>query len=408
MKADALPLSKLYDNLNKAYVIPCYQRPFAWDAEKVINLVTSIFDDAKTDSKLTSIGTCLFCEVINTGGKNPYGNNAPHSDAPNTVWEVVDGQQRLTALALVGFALRERMKTLAATGLEYSPPLELDQLFRTSRKMNGKTVPVLIRDEDNFDSGLKSDLARLLNYFAGNEPKPAIGVKLSRALDEVHSWVNENLDADSFPTFCSYFLSQCQFVQVVADDQDTAFSMFEPLNSTSAPLTAFEVFRSKVTRTLQPEPPSFPETYKLLDYDNALRDDVIKRSNELIFGTAQAYSGKRPKIHLVGLKQYLDGQATLDFVKRLEEGATFFNHVWRAQDFKAAWFDEETKNCIRFLKAAHHEAPLPILIRYFYTNPDRLSEVAKAIVGFFALWRAAFPTNKLPEVYAEPAHGRCS
>ena len=400
MQASALTILKLYDTLNKAYVIPSYQRPFAWSPAKATELLDAIHEDAKAGAKLTSIGTFLFCSVPFIGNVHPFGNNAPNSDAPNTIWEVVDGQQRLTVLAIIGFALKTHLSTLTAAGLVYSPILEFEQLYRTSRKSMGKTVPLLIRDEDNFDNGFKSDLSRLLNSFAGNEPFPPsnLGYRLQDTLVQITSWVTQNLTVANFPTFCNYFFKNCQYVQVEADDQDTAFMMFEPLNSTSEPLTAFEVFRSKVIRNVLPVP-DFHETFELLDYDNSKRDDVIRRSNHLVFTTAQVVSGERPRIHFVLLKHYLDAHVSSAFTSQFELGAQFMKSVWNTQTYSATWFDEETKNCIRFIKATNHDASLPLLMRYFQTNANQIPAIAKAIVAFFGLWRAAFPTNSLPDIY---------
>lgn len=399
MKADALALTKLYDTLNKAYVIPSYQRPFAWDPKKAIDLLESVLEDAQTSAKLTSLGTLLFCEVPVGGGNHPFGNNAPNSDAPNTIWEVVDGQQRLTVFSIIGYVLKKRLEVLAAAGLQYSPPIEFDLLFLTSRRKIGKNVPVLIRDEDDFDSGYQSDLAFLLNSFAGNQPfPPQVGERLLGTLKEIREWADTKLDAATFVQFCDYLLSKCQIIQVLADDQDTAFTMFEPLNSTSEPLTAFEVYRSKAVRTIQPLP-DFAKTLELLDYDNTKRDEVIKRSNTLIFAMSQAYSGERPRVHFVQLKQYLDNHVTAPFVTSFESGAEFFSSIWLKQTLTEAWFDEETKNCIRFLKASQHDAAIPVILRYFQTNRSYIPAVAKIIVAFYSLWRPAFPTNMLPDTY---------
>lgn len=399
MKADALPLNKLYDTLNKAYVIPGYQRPFAWGENKAIDLLETIRESAVSQLKLTSVGTFLFCNVPYVPGNHPFGNNAPLSVAPNTVWEVVDGQQRLTVLSIIGFVLRERLKVLTASGLAYTPPLEFDQLFTTSRRKTGTPVPLLIRDGDNFDNGYKSELSILLNSFAGNQKvSPTAGDRLTATFASISKWVEDNLDASTFPSFCDYLLSNCQYIQVEADDQDTAFTMFEPLNSTSEPLTAFEVFRSKVVRAVQPEP-SFVKTYDLLDYDQSKRDEVIKKSNTLVFSMAQVVSGERPRMHFLQLKQYLDKHIDPVFVLRLEAGAEFLQNVWFNQVYNAPWFDEETKNCVRFLKASNHDASMPILLRYFQTNKGDIPFVAKAIVAFYSLWRPAFPTNSLPDIY---------
>lgn len=400
MKADAIALTKLYDTLNKAYVIPAYQRPFAWDPKKAIDVLESVLDDANAKAKITSLGTLLFCEVpVGAGALHPFGNNAPLTDAPNTIWEVVDGQQRLTVFAIIGFALKKRLEDLTAMGLQYSPLMEFELLFLTSRRKTGKNVPVLIRDEDNFDTGYQSDLARLLNSFAGNEHfPPEIGKQLRGTLEDIRKWVDSKLDKTTFVLFCDYLLSRCQIIQVLADDQDAAFMMFEPLNSTSEPLTAFEVYRSKAVRSIQPLP-DFTHTLGLLDYDNNKRDEVIKRSNTLIFAMSQVFSGQRPRVHFVQLKQYLDQYVTLKFIRNFETSAVFFSSIWFNQTSTANWFDEETKTCIRFLKASNHDAAIPVILRYFLADPAQVPMVLKIIVAFYSLWRPVSPTNMLPDTY---------
>ncbi len=397
MKADALLLTKLYDTLNKAYVLPGYQRPFAWDKDKAIALLSAILEDATASAKITSLGTLLFCDIPGCGTNHPFGNNAANTVAPNTIWEVVDGQQRLTVFAIIGHALKERFKGLSAAGLQYSPPLEFEMLYETSRTRNGKNVPVLIRDGDNFDTGYTSDLAKMLDAFAGNQAWPAgVGPRLLETNDAIVNWVNDNLDPTNFALFCNHFLTKCTIVQVEADDQDTAFTMFEPLNSTSEPLTAFEVYRSKSFRQLAAQ---FPKTEALLAYDKTARDDVIKRSNNLIFAMAQAYSGQRPRIHFVPLKQHLDNHVDAAFINHFEAGAEFFRSFWIEQTATDVWFDDETKNCVRFLKAMSHDVVVPLLLRYFLSQKTWLPEVLKVIVSFYALWRPAFPTNNLPNIY---------
>jgi hypothetical protein len=160
MEAHAIPVLKLYETVNKAYVIPIYQRPFAWDSRKAEELLNAVLQDANDNAKITSLGTLLFCNI--PGGTNPFGNNTPATVAPSTMWEVVDGQQRLTVFAIIGHALNERHKALVNDGLVYSPPLEFEMLFATSRTRTGKTVPVLIRDGDNYDTGYQSDLAKMV------------------------------------------------------------------------------------------------------------------------------------------------------------------------------------------------------------------------------------------------------
>lgn len=394
MDAHAIPLLKLYETVNKAYVIPIYQRPFAWDSRKAEELLDAVLQDATDNAKITSLGTLLFCNIP---GANPFGNNSPATIAPSTMWEIVDGQQRLTVFAIIGHALNERHKALLKDGLVYSPPLEFDMLFATSRTRTGKTVPVLIRDGDNYDTGFQSDLAKMLNSFAGHADWPAgVGRRLVETRSAIVKWANEELNAGNFAIFSDHFLSKCTVVQVVADDQDTAFTMFEPLNSTSEPLTAFEVYRSQAVRHLNAQ---FPKTELLLAYEESKRDEVISRSNTLIFSMAQVNSGERPRIHFVPLKHYLDGQVAAPFIAHFEEAADFFRTVWLEQTATDAWFDDEAKNCVRFLKAMSHDIAIPLVLRYYLTQRADVGKVLKIVVAFYSLWRAAYPTNALPKTY---------
>lgn len=394
MDAHAIPLLKLYETVNKAYVIPLYQRPFAWDSQKAEELLNAVLEDANANAKITSLGTLLFCSIP---GANPFGNNTPGTIAPSTMWEVVDGQQRLTVFAIIGYALNERHRALVQAGLVYSPPLEFDMLFATSRTRQGKTVPVLIRDGDNYDTGFQSDLSMMLNAFAGHTAWPqGVGKRLVDTRNAIVEWVDSELNAANFATFCEHFLSKCTVVQVVADDQDTAFTMFEPLNSTSEPLTAFEVYRSKAVRHLGA---LFPKTELLLAYEETKRDEVISRSNTLIFSMAQVNSGVRPRIHFVPLKHYLDGQVTAPFIAHFEAAADFFRTVWLNQTATDTWFDDEAKNCVRFLKAMSHDIAIPLVLRYYLTQRADVGKVLKIVVAFYSLWRAAYPTNALPKIY---------
>ena len=394
MDAHAISLLKLYDTSNKAYVIPIYQRPFAWDSRKAEELLNAVLQDAVDNAKITSLGTLLFCNIP---GPNPFGNNTPATIAPSTMWEIVDGQQRLTVFAIIGHALNERHKALVPVGLAYSPPLEFDMLFATSRTRKGKTVPVIVRDGDNYDTGFQSELAKMLNSFAGHAAWPqGVGRRLVETTKAIVDWINNELNLNNFALFSEHFLSKCTVVQVVADDQDTAFTMFEPLNSTSEPLTAFEVYRSKAVRQLNAQ---FPRTELLLAYEESKRDEVISRSNTLIFSMAQANSGQRPRIHFVPLKHYLDGQVTNQFIGYYELAADFLRTIWFDQTATEVWFDDEAKNCVRFLKAMSHDIAVPLLLRYYLTQRADVGKVLKIVVAFYSLWRAAYPTNALPKTY---------
>lgn len=401
MRASAVPLSVLFNTTNKAYVIPNYQRPFAWDGDKACELLDSILEDCIEDEPITSLGTLLFFPVSTTN-KHPFGNNTPSSNAVNTLWEIIDGQQRMTVMSIIGYVLWKKLKDLQEKdGLAYNPSLDLRYFFGSKNKDDGVRVPSIIRDTDNFDNGYKSEIAKLHNFFNQITPlMPSdLGANIANVYEEISRWVDAKLDKNNFSKFCEYLLKNCNYIQVEADDQNTAFTMFETLNSTSVPLTAFEVYKSQIIRQLKESDISFKETDALLDYANSERDAVTKNSNTLVFAHSQAYIGKIPKRHFLALKKYLDKCVDKNSLETLEKGAKFLKEIWNDQSCQDGWFDSQTKDCIRFLKATKHEAPMPMMMRYYLSNPSDLKVVSKIVVAFFTLWRCGIPTNKLPDAY---------
>ncbi|MFJ4375112.1 DUF262 domain-containing protein [Pseudomonas japonica] len=77
-------------------VIPSYQRPYVWPSEDVVELLDQIMQACDAAQPHYYIGTILTSVVAprdSTGG--------------NTVYEVIDGQQRMTSLMLLALALAE-------------------------------------------------------------------------------------------------------------------------------------------------------------------------------------------------------------------------------------------------------------------------------------------------------------
>lgn len=69
---------------NAQYVIPRYQRAYAWEYDEIVQLIEDIYDAASDDSNYY-IGTLIVYKT---------------KDDPET-YEVIDGQQRLTTLYLL-------------------------------------------------------------------------------------------------------------------------------------------------------------------------------------------------------------------------------------------------------------------------------------------------------------------
>ena len=95
-----LPLKELSINEifngsdNVTYEIPIYQRNYAWEKDEIAALVRDVWDACEKKNDVYYIGTLVTYE---------QGNN---------IFEVIDGQQRLTTLFLILRALNKEVRNM--------------------------------------------------------------------------------------------------------------------------------------------------------------------------------------------------------------------------------------------------------------------------------------------------------
>ena len=102
-KAKILPLQDLYDGVvlksDHGIIVPDYQREFNWDVELVERLYLSVLialnrDDNVNDFEPIFLGSWIICGV-----------EEPNSSFNGEEFDLIDGQQRLTTLTLLSFAI---------------------------------------------------------------------------------------------------------------------------------------------------------------------------------------------------------------------------------------------------------------------------------------------------------------
>lgn len=175
-QAKILPVQDLYDGIvlksEHGIIVPDYQREFNWDIELVERLYGSILTalnrtDNATDFEPIFLGSWIICGV-----------EEPNSSFKGEEFDLIDGQQRLTTLTLLSFAIVYRLlqseeiiahsETLTQEQ-KYSLNAELSDLCEKLMKMLvGKTerrdqvfkFPRLIRDVDMRDETFERSIIR--------------------------------------------------------------------------------------------------------------------------------------------------------------------------------------------------------------------------------------------------------
>lgn len=204
-----LTIKELFDK-NEQYVIPIYQRNYAWGATEIEQLIQDIYDSAIVSSPADKNHYFLGSLVV-------YLRNSGLNDS-KTTYETIDGQQRHTTLSILLAFLKNQ---------PIGKSINLDELNFNL----------------NFDSRPKS--ARTLYDLYHNEPSNEPEEHTIKAAYDIISryFKKENLDVERF---CAYLLEDVQILRVAVPEDTDLNHFFEIMNNRGEQLEKHEVLKAKL------------------------------------------------------------------------------------------------------------------------------------------------------------------
>ncbi len=223
--------------------VPPYQRAYKWDSIQVARLIDSILL-AHENKERFFLGTLLL--------RDPREGRSV---------EIVDGQQRIVTLFLLLAAITERT----------SDDDSILYLTKTPQRRLRIELSAPLTDILPEPSGSLSFTDLLLIRHKGTGQ--------AKAVTDVYAEINRkirNLPLDKSRDIRTYILKEIEFVQVVVNAPEDAYSAFEILNSTSTPLSLYELTRSY---TITRGGPKFHGTWSVIDKNAALKKEPSLQEN---------------------------------------------------------------------------------------------------------------------------------
>lgn len=240
----------------KPFVIPEYQRPYAWTDEQVETLFEDLWEFTATSGGTEREGSYFLGSVV------AYENEDGEQ-------EIIDGQQRITSLFLL---LRAIYTKLVATPVTERTPeannfigkiepaiwrtnkltgtVDFKNILLTSRVVNNEGNETLrsILETGNADENAKDNYSKNYRHFQG--------------LFDKHSTENPLMVYQ----FIYALLNQAILLPITADTQDTALTIFSTLNDRGLPLSDADIFKAKIYNQLDADAKKdFIERWKDLD-----------------------------------------------------------------------------------------------------------------------------------------------
>lgn len=309
--------------------------------------------------------------------------------------------------------IRNRENAISQTRV--SPPASRPHLEQVVRQLEESVHDVL---SGSTECEILNDLSFLMDVgtttaLVGSTPGPIADPSALEPLQQA---------SIRLVTASTFLLGGVLVIDVRAPDEDYAFALFEPLNTTGQLLTALETLKPLVVQAeggtaTYAASPSGIDFARLEAYFPAhvATEEKSKRISEFLVSFALADTGERLSRNLLDQRQYLRSQyrglsnsaAALNeqrrFVHHLAESASFRFGVWN--DKNAAFLAPATnldRLAAEVLRSTNHTIVIPILERYYtqwvnnqtQPNKNRFLEVLRAVTAFWTLWRTSRSTTK--------------
>ena len=220
----------------------------------------------------------------------------------------------------------------------------------------------------------------------------------------------------------NFLMDRVTVTVVSAYNEDYAFDMFESLNTTGEPLTAFETFRPKVIETegISEYKSSYSRVLMrpIEDYLGKFNkaDDRHTETSRFLTPFALAETGyKLPKRHSDQrgyLRNQYDNKNLSEerhkFLQHMSHTALFIEDTWKKGDnaFESVTFSDKNVvlTCMDLLGKVSHEVAIGALVRFYsqveLSSPEdrkknvlELEKAIKTVTAFFAFWRGSGKTT---------------
>lgn len=223
-QVEQLSVKKLFDRETQ-YVIPIYQRNYAWGASEIEQLIQDISDAAGLITHSGDIGTAKQ-ERYYLGSLVVYQRTS-HTHQSNVIFETIDGQQRHTTLSILLAYLKHR------DGLD-------------AKKLDEVEINL------TFDSRPKSSRA-LEDIYKGNNNGESEEPNIHAAYNIIERYFKtKGLDeGDKTKRFLEYLLKRVTILRVIVPPETDLNHYFEIMNNRGEQLEKHEVLKAKFMATLK-------------------------------------------------------------------------------------------------------------------------------------------------------------
>ena len=267
LNIDQQTIKELFSNKKSDFLIPDYQRPYAWSDDECQTLWDDIFSFAFPEndySRFDSENDEYYLGPIVTF-KNESGK-----------LEIIDGQQRLTSLMLLLRAFYSLFGNMKDTNSIKTADDISKCIWKTDEFGTPNTNDLKIDSEVSSDDDKDEFLSILRTGIVSDNQKSVYAQNYRFFMEQIKDFLLK------YPTYFAYLpnriMNNCILLPIEADNQNTALRIFSTLNDRGKPLSDTDIFKAQFYKYYKDlgQKDIFMKRWKELD---ALSDKIFSSSS---------------------------------------------------------------------------------------------------------------------------------
>lgn len=248
------------------FIIPEYQRPYAWEEEQIETLFEDLWEFTASIAGRNSKSTYFLGSVVS------YENDQGEQ-------EIIDGQQRITSLFLLLRAIYTKLKDTDCPTREAQNFISQIEpaIWRTDKYSGEVDYSSILLESKVMNNEGNHILKEILRTGKANADAQDNYSKNYRKLQDLFEKAcTEN--ALMIYEFIYVLLNQAILLPITADTQDTALTIFSTLNDRGLPLSDADIFKAKIYNRLEnSEKQVFISNWKELEERTANTGESIQQ-----------------------------------------------------------------------------------------------------------------------------------
>lgn len=234
LNIDQQTIKELFTNKKADFLIPDYQRPYAWDENECQTLWDDIFAFAFPNDN--------YSEFDSENDEYFLGPIVTFKNDDNKQ-EIIDGQQRLTTLMLLLRAFYSYFGNMQDENSKKTAESIGKCIWKTDEFGTANKNKLKIDSEVSTDDDKEQFLSILKSGEVEASQKSKYAQNYRFFLDRIEEFLKK------YPTYFAYLpnriMNNCILLPIEAESQDTALRIFSTLNDRGKPLSDTDIFKAQ-------------------------------------------------------------------------------------------------------------------------------------------------------------------